>query len=35
LRIENRKMLLCDNSASGLVQQFEAYSAPKVEKWMD
>ena len=35
LRIENRKMLLCDDTAAGLVQQFEAYSAPKVEKWTD
>jgi len=34
LRGENRKMMLCDDTAAGLVQQFEAYSAPKVEKWI-
>lgn len=34
LRVENRKMMLCDDTAAGLVQQFEAYSAPKVEKWI-
>ena len=33
LRTENRQMMLCDDTAAGLVQQFEAYSAPKVEKW--
>jgi uncharacterized protein (TIGR00730 family) len=33
LREENRQMLLCDDSAVGLVQQFEKYTAPKVEKW--
>ena len=33
LREENRQMLLCDDSAVGLVQQFEQYTAPKVEKW--
>jgi len=33
LKVENRKMLLCDNTATGLVQQIEAYAAPKVEKW--
>ncbi len=33
LRVENRKMLLCDDTATGLVQQIEAYTAPKVEKW--
>ena len=35
LRVENRNMLLCDDTAAGLVQQFEVYSAPKVEKWID
>lgn len=35
LRPENRRMLLCDESAAGLVQQFERYSAPDVEKWID
>jgi uncharacterized protein (TIGR00730 family) len=34
LRAENRRMMLCDDTAAGLVQQFEAYSAPKVEKWI-
>jgi uncharacterized protein (TIGR00730 family) len=33
LRAENRQMLLCDRSATGLIQQFERYSAPHVEKW--
>lgn len=33
LRVENRKMLLCDNTAAGLLRQIEVYAAPKVEKW--
>ncbi len=33
LRPENRKMLLSDVTAKGLIQQFERYSAPRVEKW--
>lgn len=33
LRAENRRMLLHDASAAGLVQQFERYTAPRVEKW--
>lgn len=33
LRSENRRMLLADADAAGLVQQFERYTAPKVEKW--
>lgn len=33
LRQENRRMLLDDDSAVGLVQQFERYAAPKVDKW--
>lgn len=33
LRDENFAMLLHDDSPSGLVRQFEAYSAPKVQKW--
>jgi len=33
LRKENRKMLLSDNNATGLVQQFERYTAPHVDKW--
>ena len=35
LRAENRQMLLCDRSATGLIQQFERYSAPHVDKWTD
>ena len=33
LRRENRDMLLHDSDAAGLVRQFEAYTAPHVEKW--
>ncbi len=33
LRSENRQMLLSDESAAGLIRQFEQYSAPLVEKW--
>ena len=33
LRSENRDMLLCDENAAGLIQQFERYSAPHVDKW--
>lgn len=33
LRAENRRMLLVDDTASGLLQQFNAYTAPLVEKW--
>jgi hypothetical protein len=33
LRSENRGMLLADESATGLIQQFERYSAPVVDKW--
>jgi uncharacterized protein (TIGR00730 family) len=35
LRAENRRMLLVDDDAAGLVQQFERYTAPHVEKWFD
>jgi uncharacterized protein (TIGR00730 family) len=35
LRKENRNMLLSDNTATGLVQQFERYAAPHVDKWTD
>lgn len=35
LRAENRQMLLCDRSATGLIQQFERYSAPHIDKWTD
>jgi uncharacterized protein (TIGR00730 family) len=33
LRSENRQMLLCDRSAAGLIQKFERYTAPHVDKW--
>jgi uncharacterized protein (TIGR00730 family) len=33
LRTENREMMLIDESAVGLVQQFEKYTAPVVQKW--
>ena len=33
LRRENRNMLLVDADPAGLVQQFERYTAPHVEKW--
>jgi uncharacterized protein (TIGR00730 family) len=33
LRDENRRMLLCSETAVGLVKQFEKYTAPSVEKW--
>ena len=33
LRTENREMMLVDESAVGLVQQFEKYTAPVVPKW--
>jgi uncharacterized protein (TIGR00730 family) len=33
LRTENREMMLADESAVGLVQQFEKYTAPVVQKW--
>ncbi len=33
LRTENREMLLVDTDPAGLVQQFERYAAPHVEKW--
>ncbi len=34
LRPENREMVLHDSAPAGLVQQFERYSAPRVEKWL-
>ncbi len=34
LRAENRRMLLCDGDAAGLVRQFERYTAPGIDKWM-
>lgn len=33
LRTENRNMLLVDADPAGLIQQFERYAAPHVEKW--
>jgi uncharacterized protein (TIGR00730 family) len=33
LRAENRAMLLCDDNASGLIEQFERYTAPHIDKW--
>ena len=34
LRVENRRMLLEDDDAAGLIRQFEQYTAPRVEKWI-
>ena len=34
LKPENREMLLQDADPAGLVQQFERYTAPRVEKWI-
>jgi uncharacterized protein (TIGR00730 family) len=33
LKAENRAMLLADDTATGLLQQFEAYRSPTIEKW--
>ncbi|MGI9233767.1 MAG: TIGR00730 family Rossman fold protein [Woeseiaceae bacterium] len=33
LRVENRQMLLSDGRATGLIQKFERYTAPHVDKW--
>ena len=33
LRREHRNMLLVDSDPAGIVQQFERYTAPHVEKW--
>lgn len=33
LRHEHRNMLLVDSDPAGIVQQFERYTAPHVEKW--
>jgi hypothetical protein len=35
LRPENREMLLSDDDALGLIQQFERYSVPQIDKWMN
>jgi len=34
LRPENRAMLLSDDDALGLIQQFEHYSVPHIDKWI-
>lgn len=34
LRTENRGMLLCDDTPTGLIRQFERYVAPHVDKWI-
>lgn len=34
LRPENRRMLLSDDSTTGLLNQLEQYTAPLVEKWV-
>ena len=34
LRPQNRRMLLDDATATGLIQQFERYTAPHVDKWV-
>ena len=34
LKPENRAMLLTDATATGLLQQFEAFRSPAVEKWV-
>jgi len=33
LKSANREMLLADETAAGLLQQFERYAAPAVDKW--
>lgn len=33
LRAENRRMMLCDETPQGLLQQFDDYQAPDVQKW--
>ena len=35
LRSENRRMLLADTAPAGLVRQFERYTAPQVDKWIE
>lgn len=35
LRPENRRMLLVDTDAAGLLRQFDRYKAPQVDKWID
>lgn len=33
IRPENRQMILCDETADGLIREFEQYTAPRVDKW--
>lgn len=33
VRAENRQMLLCADDATGIIQEFERYTAPTVRKW--
>jgi len=35
LRPENRRMLMVDTNAAALLQQFDRYAAPQVDKWID
>lgn len=35
VRREHRRMVLVDHTVQGLLEQFEAYEAPMIEKWMD
>lgn len=35
LRAENRQMLLSEPTAVRLIQRFERYTAPRIEKWTD
>lgn len=35
LKTENRRMLLSDTDPAGLVAQFERYTAPRVDKWIE
>ena len=35
LKAENRRMLLSDTDPAGLVGQFERYTAPTVDKWIE
>ena len=34
LRPENRQMLLCADTATGLLLKFEQYAAPRIDKWL-
>ena len=34
LRPENRQMLLCADTAIGLLLKFEQYAAPRIDKWL-